>query len=176
MNPERLQSLAAVPRELTPALLKIRHKPFFLACGARKRWEAGLRRGPLVLAYVIQANQQLFDPSLTAYAPAVVIYAENPEVGLDGHWITALGKRIAAAKETPSGNPMVDGMAAFLRTETTHWNVEVPRDITDGVPVRMAVHRFDSRILMGGCIPEHRLVPFILFPDGPYTVHRALFE
>jgi len=176
MDPQRLQSLAAVPRELTPALLRIRRKPFFLAFGARKRWAAGLRRGPLVLAYVIQANAQLFDPSRVTYAPAVVVYSENPKVGLDGHWITALGERIGAAKETPSGDPMVDGMAAFLRTETTHWNVEVPRQITEDVPVRMAVHRFDSRVLMGGCVPAHRLVPFLLFPDGPYTVPRTLFE
>jgi len=176
MNPDRLQALAAVPRVLGPSLLQIRRKPFFLAFGARKRWAAGLRRGPLVLAYVIQANPQLFDADSVTYAPAVVVYSEDPVVGLDGYWITALGTRIGAAKETPSGDPMVDGMAAFLRTETTHWNVEVPRQMTDGVPARMAVVRLDSRTLTGGSIQPHRLVPLLLFPDGPYTVPKALFE
>ena len=175
MNAERLQALAQTPRQITPELKKIRSKPFFFLFTAIKKWEAGLTRGPLVLGYVIQANRRLFDPNDSAYAPAVVIYATDPKIGLDGNWITALGQRIAQAKDTPSGDEMIDAMAAFLRAETSKWDIDVPRGATDNVPVRMAVHRLAGAYFPGGCVPPHRLVPLLLFPDGPSVIPGALY-
>lgn len=165
MQSGQWENLVATPRPVTKDIEEIWTKPFFFLRGAVRKWEQGVVHAPVVFASVVQANQVLFDPRQSQYAPAVLLYSRDPERCRDAAWLRALTERVQALKETRTGDPAVDRFGALLNDEDSNFFEDVPPALTGGAHARIHVTFIDPDTLPGRAIPSDGLLLGLGLPD-----------
>jgi hypothetical protein len=166
MNVEKLSSLAATPRPITPELMKVCGKPFFFLRKACRAWEDYMQHGAVVYAAVVQANGCLYSPEESRWAPAVVVFSTDPLTALDGGWITGMADRIQSS--TPRNSAEAEVKAQLADEEST-LEGPVPESLTGGVSAFFSTLYVNPNLLPGRCIPEHGLLPILVGQDGNRT-------
>lgn len=176
MNIEKLEALAKTPREINEDLIKIHGKPFFFLRKAIRTWEHGLRTGPVVFGFVVQANQILFEPGEGEMAPAVLMYTEDPRYCRDVDWLAELGARVAELRDSGSNDMDLSMLGALLAAEESEFDRLLPLSFTGGVPVRVYTDYLETYKLPSGCIGEDRVVPlFVLEKDNALVIPGELY-
>lgn len=177
MNLEKLESLAHTPRVIDQRLLTIHRKPFFFLKKAIREWRDGLTNGPLVFAFVVQADLVLYEHGLGATAPAVLLYTEDPRFSRDITWLTELGERVADLRVTCSEDPPLRKIGCLLRSPHSEFDLEIPRSFSEGVNCRLYTSHLSAYKLPGSCIAEQRIVPLlVLARDHTAVVPAELYS
>lgn len=158
MQSGQWESLVVTPRPDTKQIEEVYTKPFFFLRGAVRKWEQEAVNAPVVFASVVQANEVLFDPQRSQYAPAVLLYSRDPQRCRDGAWLRALTERVQALKETPTGDRAVDRFGALLHDEDSNFSEDLPAALTGGAHARMHVTFVDPDTLPGRAVPADGLL------------------
>jgi hypothetical protein len=177
MNYEKLESLARTPRAIDARLLKIHRKPFFFLKRAIREWRDGLTNGPLVYAFVVQADLLLYEQGLGATAPAVLLYTEDPRYCRDVAWLTDLGERVTDLRIACSEEPALRALGCLLNSPHSEFDLEIPRAFSGGVTCRLYTAHLSAYKLPGACIAEPRIVPLlVLAKDHTAVVPAELYD
>ena len=170
MDPEKLESLARTPRVIDDRLLKIHRKPFFFLKSAVRSWREGMTHGPLVFAFVVQADLLLFEPGLGATAPAVLLYTEHPRYSRNVRWLTELGDRVADLRMDCSEDPALRSIGKLLRAPDSEFDLKLPRAFSAGIDCRLYTAHLSTHRLPEACITEQRIVPLLVLDKDHIAV------
>ena len=137
-----------------------------------------MKRAPLVLAAVVQANNALFSAETAEMAPAALVYSTDPQRATDAAWLSDLAQRLRAIRETPALDRTGGKLAARLQAEGEDLFEDLPASVTGGAHARWVVKFLSPSELPGGCLPPDRLLPALatrkrttlsLIPPAMYT-------
>ena len=134
---------------------------------AKANGRAELVTAPVALAGVVQANMVLFDPEEAQFAPAVLAWATSGPLMHDVAGMQDLTHQLARCREVMDDSPAGRVGAALRDEESNFANEPVPAEVA-GVPGVLWTVIYIEPAQVGGAIPEHRLLPVLLNPDGTY--------
>lgn len=176
MDSQKLAALAATPRTITDELKKIHSKPFFFLFKAVKQWEHDLINNPILTAAVVQANKCLYNAEEASWAPAVLVYTTDVEKGKDAAWMQSMVEKILALKTSGTDNKAVNMIGAQLVAEESTFDLQIPTEFTDGVPMRIFTTYIDPADLPGGAIPEDGLLPVMEVCNSVDIIPPSLYN
>lgn len=176
MNTQKMAALEATPRTITDNLKKIRSKPFFFLFKAAKQWEKDLTSNPVLNAAVVQANTCLYDANESSWAPAVMLYTTDQIKSKDKAWLQSIVEKVLTLKTSGTGNKKVDMIGAYLVAEESSFDVQIPVEFTDGVPVRIFDTYIDPENLPGRAIPESGILPAMEVCNELCIIPPALYN
>ncbi|MDA3901444.1 MAG: hypothetical protein PF637_13115 [Spirochaetes bacterium] len=166
----RLQSLEWLqqnPRELTPEVEEICNeihpKPYSWVFwgGGVKGWEKRMEHARLSYIYVLQAHNDCYDPENSYGGYGVVIATAHPKSS-DPQWIGEMGEKICLKIEygkAPEASELLDSESSFK-------SIDLPKDITDGIPFKLFTFRIDAELLPDNHIQE-KVLPALY--NGKYN-------
>jgi hypothetical protein len=175
MRMDLIEKLAHTPRPVDDTLLKVRGRPFFFLRKANREWEAEMTTSPLVFAYVVQANEVLFEPGAGETAPAVLLYTRDARYSRDRAWLAQLAERIFALKTSGTNDPAANKLGAYLAAETSDFDMVVPTSLTDGVEARVFTTYVSGYKLPNMCIGPDRVIPGLALPDDFAIIPGELY-
>ena len=157
MQSGQWESLVVTPRPVTKEIEEVWTKPFFFLRGAVRTWEREVTQAP-ISASVVQANEVLYDPERSQWAPAVLLYSLDPRRCRDAGWLQELTERVRSLKELPTGTREVDRLGALLLAEESSFSLDLPAALTGGAHARMTVSYLSPSDLPGRAIPADGLL------------------
>lgn len=128
---------------------------------------------PLMLVGVVQANEVLFDPERTEYAPAVFVWTKDGRARLDFAWMAALTAKLGKVRDYQGSDPALQGFATLLNDEESRFEDHpVPAELTGGVKALCYTGWIGPDRLPGGIVPDDRVLPALYFEqvDEPRVI------
>ncbi len=128
-----------------------------------------LTEGPLVLARIVRADAQLYEPS-DVVLPARVVYAPAPERRFDGEFLRGLGHALQALDRAETTPPALAAVAAVLRQANRTETVRLPPELAGDDEVYLAVVAVDARRLPARRIEDGEIT-LIVDPRSGFAEH-----
>lgn len=158
---EKLDILKVVPRSIDSGLMaQIAGKgPFF----GKAKWKEKLEKGTFFYAFVVQANEELWEPAQGDFLPAVFVASDDPRYACNVPFLTKMAEKIIMMKNDVTVAEDCKELITTLRDNESEFNFKLGPSASEGISVWCFTYKFEKQTsLPGSCLPTNRIVPFIL--------------
>ncbi len=124
--------------------------------------------GQVVWGYLIQANQNLFDPSESDDCPALLVYSADSETQVSPLALQPIATQIFALKGSIPDDPALRNIAALVTDELARpLHVPIPQALCGRTPCAMGV-TFVARKNLPVPYLCNLWMPVVVLPTAPY--------
>lgn len=168
----RLEKYKEVPHVVDEEFFEIfEESPRF----GKEKWTQEVSYYPLAYSVVVQAHEDLYEPSKSNDSKGIVLVTSLDSDGYyDVEWLQKLAATIQEVRDSEDVPKVAKKLVAYLRDDQSFFCTEVPPTLTGGRKAFCWVANVVSEDLPKNKLPAHRILP--VFITGEVKEDQSLFR
>ena len=168
----RLEKYKEVPHLVDEEFFEIFEEPPRFG---KEKWTQEVSYYPLAYSVVVQAHEDLYEPSKSNDSKGIVLVTSLDSDGYyDVEWLQKLATTIQEVRDSEDVPKAAKKLVAYLRDHESFFCTEVPPTLTGGRKAFCWVANVVSEDLPKNKLPAHRILP--VFITGEVKEDQSLFR
>ena len=168
----RLEKYKEVPHLVDEEFCEIFEEPPHFG---KEKWIQEVSYYPLAYSVVVQAHEDLYEPSKSSDSKGIVLVTSlDPDGYYDVEWLRKLAATIQEVRDSEAVPKVAQKLVGYLRDHQSFFCTEVPPELTGGRRAFCWVANVVSEDLPKNKLPAHRILP--VFITGDVREDHSLFK